>query len=52
MKKNYVTPSAEAVRFQYSEQVVAESGGCPWQWRNMAGGGSPCEHPEQVRQLN
>ena len=26
MKKNYETPSVEIVKFQYSDQVVAESG--------------------------
>lgn len=33
MKKSYETPSAELVKFQYSEQVVAQSGG---------GGGDRC----------
>lgn len=33
MRKKYETPSAEIVKFQYSEQVVAQSGG---------GGGDRC----------
>lgn len=28
MKKSYKTPSVEVVKFQYSDQVVANSTGC------------------------
>ncbi len=28
MKRNYVSPTAEKVTFNYSEQVVAASGAC------------------------
>lgn len=28
MKKNYETPNVEVVKFQYKDQVVAQSGGC------------------------
>ena len=33
MKKNYVTPIAEKIEFDYTQQVVASGGGCherPW----------------------
>ena len=33
MKKNYETPVAEKVTFQYEEQVVA-SPGCSGVWKN------------------
>ena len=28
MKKSYKTPSVEVVKFEYCDQVVANSGGC------------------------
>lgn len=53
MKKNYETPVAEKVTFQYEEQVVASTGEkCISAWLNA--GGSSCVEgdPEHVEYLN
>jgi hypothetical protein len=34
MKKEYVAPRAEVVKFEYKDQVVAASGGCEWAYRH------------------
>ncbi len=49
MKKQYETPSVEVVKFQYSDQVVAQSGGCAIVYRLS---GNPCTNPTPVRPLN
>ena len=49
MKKQYETPSVEVVKFQYSDQVVAKSGGCAIVYRLS---GYPCTNPTPVRPLN
>ncbi len=42
MKKVYETPSVEVVRFQYKDQVVAQSG-CQKQWmKNRAPADNSC----------
>lgn len=48
MKKQYETPSAEIVKFQYSDQVVAKSGGCAVEYRRN---GNPCTDPTPIRPL-
>ena len=49
MKKRYETPSVEVVKFQYRDQVVAQSGGCKTEYRFN---GNPCSDPIPVRPLN
>lgn len=49
MKKAYETPSVEVVKFQYGDQVVAQSGGCQTEYRLE---GNPCTNPTPVRPLN
>lgn len=48
MKKQYETPSVELVKFEYSDQVVAKSGGCPTEYRLN---GNPCSNPTPIRPL-
>ncbi len=38
MKKAYVAPSVEVVKFDYSDQVVAASGRCTIEYVNTDGG--------------
>lgn len=35
VKKNYETPEAEKIMFNYRDQVVAASSGCQSVWINM-----------------
>ena len=49
MKKVYETPSVEVVKFQYGDQVVAQSGGCRIEYRLE---GNPCGTPTPIRPLN
>ncbi len=48
MKKKYEAPTAEAVKFEYKDQVVAASGGCQHGYKNVPtiSGGSPCSYVE------
>lgn len=51
MKKVYETPSVEVVRFQYKDQVVAQSG-CQKQWmKNRAPADDTCTW-SQIGQTN
>lgn len=53
MKRKYETPGVELVKFQYSDQVVAQSGGCQAVWRFYPdGSGSGCAKPEMEKWLN
>ncbi len=49
MKKNYETPNVEAVKFQYKDQVVAQSGGCTPKVVNFPAGA--CEDPKTIYPL-
>lgn len=33
MKKKYVAPAVDTVKFEYKDQVVAASGGCSYVWK-------------------
>ena len=47
MKKKYEAPTAEAVKFEYKDQVVAASGSCEHGYKNQPGYGEvPCAYPE------
>lgn len=48
MKKVYETPSVEVVKFEYKDQVVAQSG-CQTEYRLE---GNPCSAPTPIRPLN
>lgn len=53
MKKVYETPSVEVVKFQYGDQVVAQSGGCTITWINFVPqGGEDCSSPTEHRIAN
>ena len=53
MKRKYETPGVELVKFQYSDQVVAQSGGCQAVWRFYPdGSGAGCAKPEIEKWLN
>ncbi len=43
MKKAYVAPSVEVVKFDYTDQVVAASSGCQIEYVNTDGGVSSAE---------
>ena len=45
MKRNYETPVAEKVTFQYQEQVTASGATCTNQWVNI--GDTTCNSLEQ-----
>ena len=48
MKKTYVAPVAEKIKFEYKDQVVAASGqSCTSQWINI--GNSNCNESELVK---
>ena len=49
MKKNYVSPTAEKVEFNYSEQVVAASGGtvCEYVTAFEQGADGKCTNMQQ-----
>ncbi len=32
MKKQYIAPTVDTVKFEYKDQVVAASGGCSYDW--------------------
>ncbi len=49
MKKQYEAPCVEIVKFQYSDQVVAKSGGCAMEYRRE---GNPCSEPTPIRPFN
>ncbi len=49
MKKQYEAPCVEIVKFQYSDQVVAKSGGCAMEYRFN---GNPCSDQIEIRPLN
>ena len=51
MKKNYETPAAEKMMFNYRDQVVAASQGCVDVWINI-GEDSCTEGNKQHQQLN
>ncbi len=40
MKKNYETPNVEVVKFQYKDQIVAQSGVCWHHVTNVPGDNS------------
>lgn len=48
MKRNYVSPTAEKVTFNYSEQVVAASGACQ-QYHGLRGDttADPCSNEQE-----
>ncbi len=50
MKKEYKAPKAELVKFQYSDQVVASSGG-KCQVTNIHHGGPTCAEGDPVYTL-
>lgn len=52
MKKKYEAPTAEAVKFEYKDQVVAASGGsgCPSKYVHEPAGA--CTDPIEVRPLS
>ncbi len=50
MKKNYETPNVEVVKFQYKDQVVAQSGGCGPQVVNAPAGA--CQNPVEIYMTN
>lgn len=50
MKRNYETPVAEKVTFQYQEQVTASGATCTNQWTNL--GEATCDSFEWVKNLN
>ncbi len=50
MKKKYETPTAEAVKFEYKDQVVAASGSCHSKYINAPATG--CTEPVEVYPLN
>lgn len=33
MKKQYIAPTVDTVKFEYKDQVVAASGGCSYKWK-------------------
>ncbi len=52
MKKVYETPSVEVVKFEYKDQVVAQST-CLNRYKNTSTVGVPvCEHPVEIEKLN
>ncbi len=52
MKKVYETPSVEVVKFEYKDQVVAQST-CLNQYKNTSPVGVPgCEKPEIIVRVN
>ncbi len=50
MKKKYEAPTAEAVKFEYKDQVVAASGSCPAKYIHEPAAG--CTDPIEVLPLN
>ena len=52
MKKNYETPSVELVKFQYSDQVVAQSGICTVKWTHYPDASGQCTRYEKVEYAN
>lgn len=55
MKKGYIKPIAEVVKFQYRDQVVAASSSCVGQWLNAnstTDTGCSCGKHEFVTFLN
>ena len=52
MKKNYETPSVEVVKFQYSDQVVAQSGICKVKWTHYPDASGQCTGYEKVEYAN
>lgn len=50
MKKKYEAPTAEAVKFEYKDQVVAASGGCHSKFINSPA--VACTDPIEVYPLN
>lgn len=52
MKKVYETPSVEVVKFEYKDQVVAQSG-CLNRYKNTSAVGvNACDDPVVVEKLN
>lgn len=52
MKKVYETPNVEVVKFEYKDQVVAQSG-CLNRYKNTSDlGVNECEHPVVMEKLN
>ena len=50
MKKEYETPVAEKVNFQYQEQVAASGSVCTEEWKHT--GDTSCTSQQWVRNLN
>lgn len=49
MKKDYMSPSVEVVKFQYRDQVVAASGqACTNKWANVGEKGCESGVPEWI----
>ena len=51
MKKRYEAPNVEIVKFEYSDQVVAQSTGCDIRYINELVNGV-CSNPEPFRVYN
>lgn len=45
MKKTYEAPAAEAVKFEYKDQVVAASGACQYISKDTVVLGKECMYP-------
>lgn len=45
MKKSYEAPKAEAVKFEYKDQVVAASGGCKYVTTQLGSTQATCDNP-------
>lgn len=52
MKKKYEAPVAEAVKFEYRDQVVAASGGEGCKSKYVREPAAACTDPVEVRPLN
>ncbi len=53
MKKRYIKPSVELVKFQYSEQVVASTtSSCDYIWINVKDDSGECSSPILWRERN
>ncbi len=50
MKKNYETPNVEVVKFQYKDQIVAQSGGCGRKVVNFPAGA--CQNQVEIYMTN
>ena len=49
MKKTYVAPVAEKIKFEYKDQVVVASGSCTNKWENEGTVTQKCQDQDFVR---